>query len=63
MQAARMLQAPGEIFEMELLFIPELRALRQHPGFMELLDQLNVTSYWEQKGCRWSADRVVCEQT
>ena len=60
MRIARQLEKPGEIFEMDLLFIPELRAFRQHPEFMPLLDRLGVTDYWQSEGCTWMDDRVVC---
>lgn len=60
MRVARRLEIPGEIFEMDLLFIPELKAFRQHPEFMPLLDRLGVTDYWESEGCTWTDDRVVC---
>ncbi|MCH9005383.1 MAG: winged helix-turn-helix domain-containing protein [Proteobacteria bacterium] len=60
MGVARLLEQPGEIFEMDLLFIPELRALRQHPEFMPLLERLKVLDYWESAGCEWSGDSVTC---
>lgn len=60
MRVARLLENPGEIFEMDLLFIPELQAFRQHPEFMPLLDRLEVTDYWQSKGCTWKDDRVWC---
>lgn len=60
MRVARLLEDPGEIFEMDLLFIPELREFRQHPEFMPLLDRLEVIDYWQSKGCTWKDDRVWC---
>lgn len=60
MRVALLLERDGEIFEMDLLFIPELRALRQHPGFMPLLDRLGITSYWKSEDCVWESDRVRC---
>jgi hypothetical protein len=61
MRIAELLEQPGEAFEMDLLFIPELRALREHPGFMPLLDRLGITRYWRSKGCVWGNDRVNCD--
>jgi hypothetical protein len=61
MGVAKLLEQPGEIFEMDLLFIPEMRALRQHPDFMPLLARLGIVGYWESVGCEWLNDRVVCE--
>jgi DNA-binding winged helix-turn-helix (wHTH) protein/TolB-like protein/Tfp pilus assembly protein PilF len=60
MQVTDLLLAEGEAFEMDLLFIPELKALRQHPGFMPLLDKLNVTRYWASKNCVWAGDKLLC---
>ncbi len=60
MRIAETLEDVGEAFEMDLLFVPELKAFRQHPGFMPLLDRLGVTRYWASKGCIWSGDRVIC---
>jgi hypothetical protein len=62
MQFATLLELPGEIFEMDLLFIPELRALRQHPDFMPLLERLGVVDYWASAGCEWVEDRVTCKR-
>jgi hypothetical protein len=60
MAVAELLDAPGEQFEMDLLFIPELQPLRRHPDFMSLLERLRITDYWESKGCIWSGDHVSC---
>ena len=60
MHIAQRLRAPGEIFEIELLFIPELAPLREHPGFPLLLDALNIPAYWSSRGCEWSGGAVEC---
>ncbi len=61
MDIAQLLDSDGdEPFEMDLLFIPELKALRQHPDFMPLLDRLNVTTYWTANDCTWNGDEVSC---
>ena len=57
---ARMLEGPGEVFATELLFIPEMAALRQDERFMPLLEQLRIRDYWQQAGCQWENDRVSC---
>ena len=62
MGIARLLEQPGEFFEMDILYIPELRALRQHPDFMPLLARLGVVDYWAGVGCVWADDRVSCEK-
>lgn len=61
MRVARKLERPGELFEMDLLFIPELKPLRQHPDFMPLLERLGVVAYWQSNGCVWRSDRVICK--
>jgi tetratricopeptide (TPR) repeat protein len=63
MRVAESLEDVGEAFEMDLLFAPELKAFRQHPDFMPLLDRLGVTGYWASKGCMWSGDRVICPES
>ena len=60
MRVAESLEGVGEAFEMDLLFAPELKAFRQHPDFMPLLERLGVTAYWQKIGCTWSGDRVIC---
>ena len=62
MGIARLLEQPGEFFEMDILYIPELRALRQHPDFMPLLARLGVVDYWAGVGCVWADDRVSCDK-
>ena len=60
MAVARRLQGVGEIFEMDLLYIPELQPLRDHPEFMGLLDRLGVVGYWEEARCSWDGQQVRC---
>ncbi len=60
MRIAQLLEQPGETFEMELLFIPQLRAFRGHSDFMPLMNRLGITQYWHSKGCVWKSDRVSC---
>jgi hypothetical protein len=60
MRVAKLLEEPGEAFEIEMLFIPQLKALRRHPDFMPLMDKLGITRYWQSKGCTWDGDRVTC---
>lgn len=63
MKVARLLEQPGEIFDMSLLFIPEFRPLRQHPEFLDLMENLGVTDYWDQAGCVWQDAMVHCPDT
>jgi len=61
MQVAKQLEGPGEFFEMDLLYVSELKALREHPEFMQLLDRLGVTEYWRINGCVFENDQLTCE--
>ncbi len=61
MQVARRLQNSGEIFEAELMFIPQFSVLREHPDFPSLLDAIGLTDYWHDNGCEWQSDHVDCE--
>ena len=60
MLIARRLEEPGEVFEMDLLYTPEFRALRAHPGFMPLLERLGVVAYWDAAGCAFDGHKAVC---
>ena len=60
MAIARQLQGIGELFEMDLLYIPEMQPLREHPDFMPLLDTLGVVDYWEQEDCQWNGQKATC---
>ena len=60
MAIAMEMSESDSIFEMDMMFLPELRPLREHPDFMRLMEQNGVTAYWHAKGCRWGNDRVTC---
>ena len=60
MQVATTIVTADEFYEMDFLFLPELAPLRAHPKFMEVMDSLGVTAYWEQRGCVWQDDRLRC---
>ena len=60
MEIAREL-AVREVFEAELLFAPPFAALRAHPDFPELLNEIGLTDYWASVGCEWNGNEVVCE--
>ncbi len=60
MAVARRLEEPGEWFQMDLLFVPELQALRDHPDFMPLLERLGVVDYWNTAGCTFDGRKASC---
>ncbi len=63
MRIAERLEEPGEVFQMDMLFIPELKELRRHPGFMPLMERLGISAYWKSKGCTWKDDHVSCKSS
>lgn len=60
MLIAKELAGPGMHRPMDLLFLPELRALRQHPEFFELMEMLGVKQYWDENDCVWLDDSISC---
>jgi DNA-binding winged helix-turn-helix (wHTH) protein/TolB-like protein/tetratricopeptide (TPR) repeat protein len=60
MRVARRLEDPGEAFEMDLLFIPEMQPLRERADFLDLMDALGISQYWEDNGCTWTSAAVQC---
>jgi hypothetical protein len=60
MQVAQRLETEGEIFEAELLFIPQFQQLREHPDFPALIDAIGLTDYWNSVGCRWEQFELHC---
>ena len=61
MSVARRLRDSGEVFEAELMFIPQFAVLRKHPDFPGLLDAIGMTEYWAGIGCAWQGDYVECD--
>jgi DNA-binding winged helix-turn-helix (wHTH) protein/TolB-like protein len=61
MSIARRLESEGEVFEMDLLFIPEVAPLREHPEFAKLLDALGISDYWRAQRCTWTGRIAVCD--
>jgi hypothetical protein len=60
MAVAMEIATSGEIFEMDMLFLKELSPLRAHPDFMNLMDSLGVSAYWQNNGCAWKDDKIRC---
>jgi len=62
MAIASELERPGETFQMDLLFTPELQGLREHPEFMPLLESLGVIDYWREAGCTFNGHKALCNK-
>ena len=60
MQVARRLERQGGLFELEIIFIDEFAALRQHREFPAFVEAIGLTEYWLNAGCRWNADSLTC---
>jgi DNA-binding winged helix-turn-helix (wHTH) protein/TolB-like protein/Tfp pilus assembly protein PilF len=60
-EVAKRLEDFGEVFEAELMFIPQFAIVREHPDFPALLDAVGLTAYWRDNDCEWQSDHVVCE--
>lgn len=58
---ARRLEQEDGLYETELLFTDEARAMRQHPEFAEFIEAIGLTEYWASAGCSWSDDKVRCQ--
>ena len=50
----------GAIYELEIVFVDEFQAFREHPKFFDLLESLGVMRQWSNMGCRWANDNLVC---
>lgn len=61
MQSAMAIENFGQEFALEMLFINELRSLRQHEDFPLLLEKTGLTEYWGKVGCEWIDDTVRCK--
>ena len=49
-----------KVREMDVLFLRELRPLREHADFLKLMDSLGVLDYWNSNGCAWRDDKIRC---
>jgi DNA-binding winged helix-turn-helix (wHTH) protein/TolB-like protein/tetratricopeptide (TPR) repeat protein len=60
MAVARRLEHEFGLYELELIFTDEFRALRQHPEFEDFINAVGLTEYWTSEGCAWIDDQVSC---
>ncbi len=63
MATAFSIEGIGQQFEtgFEMMFSDELEILREHEDFPRLLDEIGLTRYWSEVGCRREGGRVRCE--
>ena len=62
-RVAKRLTWPGETLGPDFLFLPELLPVRQHAGFLELMDDLGIVEYWDEAGCVWQGTAVKCTKS
>ena len=62
LQVANRLLGPMETTEPDFLFLPELAPLRRRPEFLDLLEGLRITRYWDGAGCAWQDATVACPE-
>ena len=62
MTIARQLEQEVGLYEPELIFIDEFRAMRQHPEFEAFINTIGLTEYWTSAGCTWSNDALRCQE-
>jgi DNA-binding winged helix-turn-helix (wHTH) protein/tetratricopeptide (TPR) repeat protein len=65
MNIAMQLVESGTLYEhesaqVEIFYLDEMKLLREHEDFPELISKIGLTDYWESIGCHWSDDRVQC---
>ena len=62
MDVAMRLAESGALYEnesaqVEIIYLNELKLLRDHEDFPVLLKKLGLTDYWASIGCEWSKDK------
>jgi DNA-binding winged helix-turn-helix (wHTH) protein/TolB-like protein/Tfp pilus assembly protein PilF len=60
MRIARGMASGESVFEPEIIFIEEFSKFRQHPDFAAFVREVGLAAYWDEVGCRWQDDSVVC---
>jgi TolB-like protein/Tfp pilus assembly protein PilF len=60
MAVARGPDLARDAFDIEIIYLDEFRAFRQHPEFVEFTADVGLSDYWASAGCEWRDDRVVC---
>ena len=61
MRIARGAEDDSSVFELEIIYLDEYRNFRQHPGFADFTAGVGLAAYWEEAGCDWQDDRIVCD--
>ncbi len=62
MQVGLASEPRGAVFELELIYIDEFRDFRRHEQFAEFAQKVGLQDFWDQAGCTWIEDRVVCPE-
>ena len=54
-------QNPGAL-ELDIIFVEEFKAFRQHPEFAEFTEAIGLNEYWDSAGCKWLDDKIHCAE-
>lgn len=60
MEVALASQTEGAVFELEITYIDEFAEFRQLPQYGEFVEKVGLQAYWDEAGCFWSDDQIVC---
>ncbi|MGI9263269.1 MAG: winged helix-turn-helix domain-containing protein [Woeseiaceae bacterium] len=60
MEVALASETEGAEFELEITYIDEFTEFRQHPQYGEFVAKVGLQSYWDEAGCTWRDDSVIC---
>ena len=61
MTIARRLETEVGLYEPELIFTNEFRAMRRHPDFDDFVEAIGLSEYWDSVGCALSGTVVYCQ--
>ena len=59
--ARRVEQNPGAL-EIEIIFVEEFKTFRQHAEFPAFTEAIGLNDYWDNAGCAWQNDRILCAE-
>ena len=60
MAVARGPEIERDAFDIEIIYIDQFRAFRQHPDFEAFTQEVGLANYWRDAGCSWVDDRISC---
>ena len=61
MRIARGAEDESSVYEIEIIYLDEYRDFRRHPEFADFTAGVGLNAYWDEAGCAWQNDRIVCD--